>query len=274
MQRSATGLRSDLDPRLSVLERGSPAWAPWFALWRAADQAGADRRSVSVTPAPEREAATPLLHGATVHVAPRDAERLIGELAAAANVAWHNRTGALSLLEAALRDDREAAPLHREDREEGLAAVLHFALPILLAGIAASEGAANLAHWTQAYCPVCGAWPLRAELRGVERERHLRCSRCGADWLSSWLCCTYCGEKDHWRLGLLAPEGQLESRRVETCGSCRQYLKAFAALTPASPLEMVLDDLETLELDLAARERGFTRPDGLGYPVSVSIVPC
>jgi FdhE protein len=274
MRRPATGLRSDRDARLSVLERASPAWGPWFALWRAAERAGGNPRSVTVTPVRERDVCAPLLHGATVHLDPRDTERLIATLAAAARVEWRDRTGALPLLEAALGHERESAPRHQEDGEEGLPAVLHFALPILFARIARSEGAANLAHWTQGYCPVCGAWPLRAELRGIERERHLRCGRCGADWIGTWLCCTYCGEKDHERLGLLSKEGQLESRRVETCSSCHRYLKAFAALTPASPLEMLLDDLETLELDLAARERGFSRPDALGYSIEVRVLPC
>jgi FdhE protein len=227
-----------------------------------------------IAPGPERDANAPSLHGATLRLDPRRTERLIATLATAAGVEWRDRTGALPLLEAALRDDREAVPGHREDRAEGLAAVLQFALPILLAGIARSEGAASPADWTQGYCPICGAWPLRAELRGIERERYLRCARCGADWIGAWLRCTYCGEDNHERLGLLSAEGQLDSRRVETCASCRHYLKAFAALTPASPLEMLLDDLETLELDLAARERGFTRPDTLGYPVSVNILPC
>ena len=32
------------------------------------------------------------------------------------------------------------------------------------------------------YCPICGAWPLLGELRGVELSRFSRCAGCGAGW--------------------------------------------------------------------------------------------
>jgi FdhE protein len=32
--------------------------------------------------------------------------------------------------------------------------------------------------WSQGYCPVCGAWPAFAEIRGIQRARHLRSGRC------------------------------------------------------------------------------------------------
>src|SRR5438552_1345771 len=46
--------------------------------------------------------------------------------------------------------------------------------------------------WSRGYCPVCGAWPVLAELRGLERTRCLRCGRCGVDWQRPWLACVYC----------------------------------------------------------------------------------
>src|SRR5205807_9292173 len=38
------------------------------------------------------------------------------------------------------------------------------------------------ASWWEGYCPVCGAWPVVAEYRGLERKRQLRCGRCGTGW--------------------------------------------------------------------------------------------
>jgi len=64
--------------------------------------------------------------------------------------------------------------------------------------------------WSRGYCPVCGAWPVLAELRGLERTRCLRCGRCGADWQRPWLACVYCNERDHERLGSLVIEGRVE----------------------------------------------------------------
>jgi len=41
------------------------------------------------------------------------------------------------------------------------------------------DGTSQGAAWQQGYCPVCGAWPILAELRGVELARYLRCAACG-----------------------------------------------------------------------------------------------
>ena len=35
------------------------------------------------------------------------------------------------------------------------------------------------AVWQQGYCPICGGWPLLAELRGIELAQYLRCAACG-----------------------------------------------------------------------------------------------
>lgn len=267
MRRTPASVRARHHERLTALERANPAWAPWFGLWRAADRAEANARRLDVTLATDRPRDAPLMHGATVHADARVVERLLTDLARAASVSWSDSGDPLPLLEAALRGHG------RDTGDEALSAVLQFVVPLVLAG--ASRLTQQMpSPWSHGYCPACGAWPLRVELRGVERERHLRCGRCAADWRGSWLCCSYCGEKDHHLLGLLSPEGQLESRRVETCASCRRYLKAFAALAPADPLEMLLDDVETLELDLAARERGFSRPDALGFSIDVRVLPC
>ena len=36
--------------------------------------------------------------------------------------------------------------------------------------------------WVEPFCPICGAWPALAEVRGIERSRYFRCLRCGAGW--------------------------------------------------------------------------------------------
>ena len=52
----------------------------------------------------------------------------------------------------------------------------------------------------EGYCPVCGAWPAFAEMRGIERSRYLRCGRCGGGWQAQCLSCSYCGMTDHEEL--------------------------------------------------------------------------
>ena len=101
----------------------------------------------------------------------------------------------------------------------------------------------------------------------------LRCGRCGSSWTTEWLRCPYCGLRDHERLGALVPEVGGESRKVETCAACRGYVKTLAVLKPCTPIDVTLRDLETLELDVAALERGFTRTADPGYRLGVTVAP-
>ncbi len=126
--------------------------------------------------------------------------------------------------------------------------------------------------WSAGYCPVCAAWPVLAEFRGLERERWLRCGRCGASWRYPHQQCPFCGTDDHRRLRYLAEEGKQDAQRIEVCLACRGYLKTFATLGPWSHGELLLQDLGTVELDLAALERDYRRPEGLGHPLSLEIV--
>lgn len=127
------------------------------------------------------------------------------------------------------------------------------------------------AGWDAAYCPVCAAWPTLAELRGLERRRYLRCGRCASGWAFRQDGCVYCGSTDSKSAGYLAPEADRESRRAQTCAECQGYLKAVTTVRPLGPAEIGLRDLETLELDAAAIERGFGRPDAAGFPLRVTI---
>jgi FdhE protein len=119
--------------------------------------------------------------------------------------------------------------------------------------------------WSHGYCPVCGGWPALAEMCGVERARYLRCVRCGAAWRAHALACPYCANAEHAGLGSLVPQDGPPKWSIEVCRRCRGYLKVLTALRPASAQALLLEDLETLELDLAARERGYRRPEGEGY---------
>jgi FdhE protein len=119
---------------------------------------------------------------------------------------------------------------------------------------------------------VCAAWPIFAERRGLDRSRRLRCGRCAAEWEVEWLYCVYCNERDHKRLDALEPDGQGEMLKVETCATCQGYLKSLASLQGFSDFELLLQDLETVELDLVALERGYRRPSHTGFPLDTVII--
>jgi FdhE protein len=113
------------------------------------------------------------------------------------------------------------------------------------------------AAWDHGYCAACGSWPALAEVVGGHRV--LRCSFCAAAWELTTYACVYCGESGE-PFVTAAPDEERKDRRVEVCATCAGYLKTVdvAALSPF-PL-LAIADLETMDLDVAAMERGYSRP--------------
>src|SRR2546426_12750618 len=62
------------------------------------------------------------------------------------------------------------------------------------------------------------------------------------------------------------------SSDLETCASCHGHLKSLATLQAVAPPDLFVSDLETVELDLAAWERGFRRPARPGFLVAGGLV--
>jgi FdhE protein len=114
--------------------------------------------------------------------------------------------------------------------------------------------------WEQGYCPVCGSWPLLGEYRGLDQTRYLRCGLCAGGWEVPRLLCPFCGTRDHEKLGYFYPEGEPTRYRVTTCERCRGYVKMTTTLLPLNPPQLLLTDVITLDLDLAAAERGYVVP--------------
>jgi FdhE protein len=265
-----------------------PEWRPWISLLGETLQAIAQPAWDAFAPAlPDgRSEGAPLLGGAVISVDRRVVGRWLSRLLArTADVASEarplheafraGRLDPLALLEAAVADDvarleTAAAPLSGDQAPLRAIAPL-MAMPLLHA--AQRRLASRVApNWLRGYCPVCGAWPILAEDRGLERTRRLRCLRCSADWAGDWLHCPYCDERDHTKLGGLVPGTSGESRRVETCSVCRGYLKTHTRLQATPAAELALEDLASAGLDAAALGHGYARPQGLGYPLGVRIV--
>lgn len=276
--------------RLDELARTDPAVAPLARLQAAAFRAAAAPGWDAGVPPLSRERLAdglPLLHGQLLAADPERVRRLLVELATEAG-----RNGAdtvlsgmrralaetiapLALLEASVRQDGErlAEVAATAEVESGLLATLAGlgALPLLQAcGRAAAPLLAGV-PWEAGYCPVCAAWPVLAEVRGLERTRWLRCGRCAAGWAAAHQGCVFCGNTDFQALGYLAPEADTESRRAATCERCRAYLKTLTVLGPLAPVEIAVQDASTLELDMAALEQEFARPEKPGFPLDVQV---
>jgi FdhE protein len=126
--------------------------------------------------------------------------------------------------------------------------------------------------WLEGYCPVCGAWPALAEVRGIERSRYFRCGRCAGEWQGNCLVCAYCGMTDHEQLVSLVPEQGGSQRVIEACKGCLGYVKTFTTLAATPATRVMLDDLASVDLDIAALEHGYKRPQGPGYLFDVTLV--
>jgi FdhE protein len=169
------------------------------------------------------------------------------------------RMEAGSLLTASLSRNQEAirqGAIHR-----GLAPDLVW----LLAELATSAFAHALqrallpgrVEWSRGFCAVCGSWPALMEV--VDGHRILRCSFCASAWEMTEYCCIYCGDSSE-KFVTAAPDQERMNRRLEICGACQGYLKTVdvPALSPF-PL-LAVYDMETMDLDLAAMEHGYSRP--------------
>jgi FdhE protein len=114
-----------------------------------------------------------------------------------------------------------------------------------------------LGEWDHGFCAVCGSWPALAEF--ADGHRTLRCSFCAAAWEMKEYGCIYCGESGE-NFKLAAPNEERNDRRLELCLACQGYLKTVdvPGLSPF-PL-LAIYDMETMDLDLAAMEHGYSRP--------------
>jgi FdhE protein len=114
-----------------------------------------------------------------------------------------------------------------------------------------------LASWSHGYCPACGSWPALAEIH--ESHRVLRCSFCAHAWELKTFSCVYCGAGGD-RFVTFAGSTNRPDRRVEICGGCGAYLKTVD-VDELSPFPLLaVADLETMDLDMMAMEKGYRRP--------------
>lgn len=125
--------------------------------------------------------------------------------------------------------------------------------------------------WQHGHCPVCGSAPFigylgkktgKAQLENLHDTNGQRfhvCSFCRTEYRVKRLQCPFCLEEAHDKLEFFSPVED-PSYQVHVCHSCKGYIK-IADFREYSdrPMAPALDDLESLPLDIAAQQQGFTR---------------
>ena len=276
------------DAALNGLRRQHPEWEPWLAvvdeILREASVPVWDATVPATIQA--QQTVVPLLAGATLAVPAGSIRELLDRLV---RIALCIGTPKMSTLKAVLHADidmallftaslcqdgdriKEVASLSGADTEALHAIVALLPVPLLHA--CNRRWASSIsASWVEGYCPVCGSWPVFAEVRGIERNRYFRCGRCGGGWHARALCCPYCAMSDHEELvSLVSERGAGTNAVIEACQRCLGYVKTFTTLQGCAPGAVMLEDLASVDLDVAAIEHGFARPSGTGYALGVTM---
>jgi FdhE protein len=272
--------------RLQGLSTDHPEWDPWLSIVGEVLAATVDPRWEEFVPAaPRRLDHAPLLAQASVIVSIDFLRRWLKQLLRSAA---GSGTPEMATLKAAESSEVEAVQLFRAALAQNSRKLERIALDCAVDARAFRGVAelmpvpflhacrrlwakADIETWTESYCPICGAWPVLAEARGIEMARYLRCGRCGQEWQAYGLRCPFCDNDDHEQLISLVPQNGSSTRMVESCKRCSGYLKSFTTLQGADALDIMIDDLASVALDIAAVEQGYRRPEGLGYPVNPTI---
>ncbi len=278
---------SEVDTGLDDLKSRHPEWEPWLVVVETIVHEAADPRWDAMVPScAQSRSKVPLLAYAALQLEARLLEPVLARLIRVASRSGTRNMATLAPLADARLDLStlfKASLCQDSDQLKAMAARLGadceafqavgalVAVPFLQA--CSSRWARSIpADWTEGYCPICGAWPALAEVRGIERSRYLRCGRCGAAWQAHCLFCPYCGMTDHKELLSLVPEKGGSNGAIDACQRCLGYLKTFTALQGSPPAKVMLDDLASVELDVAAVEQGYKRPQGAGYFLNVNVL--
>jgi FdhE protein len=113
--------------------------------------------------------------------------------------------------------------------------------------------------WEHGHCFVCGSLPFISRLETREGLRMMHCSFCSSAYRVGRIGCVYCGERDPKKLRYFEAE-EVPGFRIDLCDQCKMYIKTIDFRKMDRPSVPILDDLESLTLDVLAQTRGYVRP--------------
>lgn len=113
--------------------------------------------------------------------------------------------------------------------------------------------------WRHGHCPYCGSAPLLSYLKDKEGKRIHACSLCLALYRVPRIQCPFCLEEDQHSFKYFTTDTDPDYQ-IALCKKCSNYIKIVNYTEKASfNPSVLLDDFESLTLDIIALEQNFSQ---------------
>ncbi|RQD59338.1 MAG: formate dehydrogenase accessory protein FdhE [Desulfonatronovibrio sp. MSAO_Bac4] len=113
--------------------------------------------------------------------------------------------------------------------------------------------------WSMGHCPTCGSLPYISSLEGKQGARHMHCSFCHTSYPFKRMICPFCQENKSESFEYFTVK-EHPGFRVDVCKKCNMYIKTTDFREMDRKHLHVLDDLESLTMDIMAGNQGYIRP--------------
>lgn len=114
----------------------------------------------------------------------------------------------------------------------------------------------EIAPWRSGTCPICGSEPVMARLTRDEGQRILTCSLCHTEWAFDRVRCPFCEDEASSELNYFTLDDD-SAHRVDCCNQCQRYLKTVDERAVNYPINLLVENIITAQLDTIATEQGY-----------------
>ncbi|HEX3011352.1 MAG TPA: formate dehydrogenase accessory protein FdhE [Syntrophomonadaceae bacterium] len=125
----------------------------------------------------------------------------------------------------------------------------------------ADELAREENHWPfPNICPCCGGKSHISRLRASDGRRYMFCDRCFSEWETALLYCVHCGNNEPGTIKYINIDKD-PAYLIYVCDKCKGYLKTIDERKLGQSTDLFIANIETIYLDLLARENGYSNHD-------------
>lgn len=109
-------------------------------------------------------------------------------------------------------------------------------------------------------CPCCGSKSHISRLSASDGRRFMFCDRCFSEWETTLLYCVHCGNDEPGSIKFINIEND-PAFQIYVCDKCKGYLKTIDERKLGQRTDLFIANIETIYLDLLAREKGYINHD-------------